>query len=141
MMRATDPASGKRILFWDDLPSTTGLDPLLDLFVGLKKLGRPQDFVRHDIPWDDRETLGKALRLRSGQEATAGYPGGDVLMGYMGWADCRICGERLGTRDLFGYGFVWPEKAEHYVLSHKVWTPDCDLMLAAVRRAQMKGLP
>jgi hypothetical protein len=55
-------------------------------------------------------------------------------MSYMGWADCRMCGRRLGTRDFFGDGFVWPEMADHYVLDHKVWTPECDEMLAAVRR-------
>lgn len=57
-------------------------------------------------------------------------------MSYLGWANCRICGERLGTRDLFGNGFVWPEGANHYVLIHKVWTKECDEMLAAIRRAR-----
>lgn len=56
---------------------------------------------------------------------------GNVLMSYMGHADCRICGAELGFRDLGDFGLVWPEKAEHYVLEHGVWLPDCDKLLAA----------
>jgi hypothetical protein len=43
----------------------------------------------------------------------------------MGWASCRICGANLGSRDLTAFGFVWPEKAEHYIVAHDVWTPEC----------------
>jgi hypothetical protein len=130
--RAPGPAAGKRLLFWDD--QAGALQPILD-FLGVvpggKTYGQPKDHVRRDVPWDDRETVGKALQLRSTMNPT----GGDVLMGYMGFAECRICGERLGTRDFFGHGFVWPEKADHYVLVHSVWTKECDELLAAVRRA------
>ena len=66
------------------------------------------------MPRADREELARVLQR------------GDVGTAYMGWADCRICGRQLGTRDFFGYGFLWPEKAEHYVLEHDVWTPECD---------------
>lgn len=124
---------GKPLLFWDDQAGE--LQPLLDLLnvvPGGRKYGQPKDHVQHDVPWADREELARALQLRSSMNPR----GGDVLMGYMGWANCRICGERLGTRDLFGHGFVWPEKAEHYVLNHSVWPPGCDEMLAAVRRAR-----
>ena len=71
-----------------------------------------------------------ALQLRSVTNPT----GGAVLMSYLGWADCRICGARLGTRDFYGNGFVWPERADHYLVAHQVWTPECDEMLAVVRR-------
>jgi hypothetical protein len=127
---------GTRILYWDDLHGA--LQPMLD-FLGVvpsdRKNGQPRDHVRNDVPWEDRQEVGRALQLRSTMNPT----GGDVLMGYMGWADCRICGERLGTRDFFGHGFVWPEKADHYVLAHGVWTPDCDELLAAVRRARRRA--
>jgi len=130
-MQHPGPAAGKRLLFWDERAGE--LQPLLDLLgvvPGDKKYGQPRDHVRDDVPRADREELARALQLRSAE-----HPGGgDVLMGYMGWADCRICGERLGTRDLFGHGFVWPEKAEHYVLVHGVWTKECGEMLAAIRR-------
>ena len=59
-------------------------------------------------------------------------------MSYLGYANCRICGEQLGTRDFFGYGFVWPEKAEHYVINHHVWTKECDEMLIAVRKTRRR---
>lgn len=134
MTRALHSALGKRILFWDDQAGPE-LQPLLDMLgvvPGGRRFGQPKDHVRQDVPWDDREELARALQLRS----TMNPSGGDLAMSYMGWADCRICGERLGTRDLFGHGFVWPEKADHYVLVHKVWTKECDEMLAAVRKAR-----
>jgi len=136
MMRAPGPDAGKRLLFWDELAGE--LQPLLDLLnvvPGGRKHGQPKDHIRDDVPWADREELGRALQLRT----TMNPMGGDVLMGYMGRANCRICDEELGSRDLFGYGFVWPEKADHYVLVHKVWTQECGEMLAAVRRARRKA--
>jgi hypothetical protein len=136
MLRDPGPAAGKRLLFWDDLHGE--LQPLLDFFgvvPGGRKHGQPKDHVRDDVPWEDREELGRALQLRS----TMNPSGGDIMMSYMGWADCRICKQRLGTRDFFGHGFIWPELADHYILTHKVWTPECDEMLAAVRRAKRRG--
>lgn len=124
--------SGTPLLFWDDQAGE--LQPLLDLLGVVPKgrrYGQPRDHVRKDVTSTDRAELACALQPR-----TATNPiGGDVLMSYLGWADCRICGEKLGTRDLFGHGFVWPEKAEHYVLVHGVWTKECAEMLDAVRRA------
>ena len=127
---------GKRILYWDELAGE--LQPLLDVLgvvPGGRKSGQPRDHVRNDVPWADREEVAKALQLRSTMNPT----GGDILMGYLGWANCRICDERLGTRDFFGHGYVWPEMADHYVLIHKVWTPECDEMLAAVRRTRRRA--
>lgn len=129
--------AGKRLLFWDEQVKGP-LQPLLNLLgvvPGGRKNGQPQDHVRHDVPWIDREELVRALQLRS----TMNPAGGDVLMSYFGFANCRICDMQLGTRDLFGHGFIWPEGADHYVLNHKVWTPGCDEMLAAVRRARRKA--
>lgn len=34
--------------------------------------------------------------------------------------------------DLTRFGFVWPEKAEHYLTEHGVWTPECSELLLAV---------
>ena len=130
------PGAGKRLLFWDEQAGE--LQPLLDLLgvvPGGKRHGQPRDHVRRDVPRASREDLARALQLRTPTNPT----GGDVLMSYMGWADCRMCADRLGTRDFFGHGFVWPEKADHYVLRHSVWTPECDEMLAAVRRTGKKS--
>lgn len=136
-MRRPGPTAGTPLLFWDEKVDGD-LGQLLD-FLGVvpggRKYGQPKDHVRHDVPWDDRQEVARALQLRTTMNPT----GGDVLMGYMGWADCRICGERLGTRDFFGHGFVWPEKAEHYVLVHRVWTKECDDLLAAVRRDRRRA--
>jgi hypothetical protein len=137
MIRSLTPSAGKQILFWDDAVGS-GLQPLLDLLgsvFGGRGRGQPRDHVRIDVPWTDREELSRSLQLRSTMNPT----GGDVLASYFGSADCRMCGQRLGTRDFFGYGFVWPEMADHYVVVHKVWTPGCDEMLAAVRRARRRG--
>lgn len=130
-MRPPGPTTGKRLLFWDEQAGE--LQPLLDVLgvvPGGRKYGQPRDHVRRDVPAADRNDLARALQLRT----TANPTGGDVMMSYMGWADCRICGQRLGTRDFFGHGFVWPEMADHYVIVHSVWTKECDEMLAAVRR-------
>ncbi len=131
-MRSSIPAGGTPLLFWDDKVDG-GLGQILDVLgvvPGGRKYGQPKDHVRDNVPRTDREELARALQIQS----PTNPGGGDVLMSYMGWADCRICGERLGTRDLFGHGFVWPEKAEHYVLVHGVWTKECGEMLAAIRR-------
>lgn len=121
------------MLFWGPKPPTPGRKPdlfdaataFLDLLVSaVKKKAlhlQPQDFVNASIPRKDRIDLARAL-VR-----------GEVDESYIGYAECRICGERLGTADLVGWGFLWPEKAEHYILEHDVWTPECDRLLAAVR--------
>lgn len=84
---------------------------------------RPQDHVRHDVPKVARQSL--AVVLQHGEDA---HP----EMQAMGWASCRICGANLGSRDLTAFGYVWPEKAEHYILTHDVWTPECTALLQAV---------
>lgn len=129
----TRHAPGKRILFWNErtfAPMGVAFSQLLSV-LGVKPRGEPQEFIRHDIVWGDREALAMALSLGGPSNPR----GGSVLESYFGFAECRLCGERLGTRDLFGYGYIWPERAEHYILNHKVWTPDCTEMLQAVRRA------
>jgi hypothetical protein len=135
MMRALGPDAGKRLLFWDELAGELQPLDLLGVVPGSRRHGQPKDHIRDDVSWADREELGRVLQLRTTMNPT----GGDVLMSYMGWANCRICKERLGIRDFFGYGFMWPEKADHYVLIHKVWTKECDEMLAAIRRARRKA--
>jgi hypothetical protein len=134
-MRQPDLGAGTRLLFWDALAGE--LQPLLDLLgvvPGGRQYGQPRDHVQQGVPKADREELARALQLRSAENPT----GGDVLMGYMGYADCRMCGERLGTRDFFGHGYVWPEMADHYILIHQVWTRECTAMLATMRRERRR---
>lgn len=134
----------QRILFWPTRPGLlreyvhrkvqstvlrSVLEPLADAAesaihqMAQYETGQPLEFVRTDIADADRAELAKAL--------AAGARG----MGYMGYAECRICAARLGTHDLFGFGFLWPERAEHYITEHNVWTPGCDRLLAAIRGA------
>lgn len=56
---------------------------------------------------------------------------GEPVNYYLGSAQCRICKERLGCADLSGFGFLWPEKAEHYIEKHSVWLPEIDELVQA----------
>lgn len=125
--------AGKKLLFWDDQAGE--LQPILDLLgvvAGGRQYGQPSNHIYRDIKREAREEVARALQLQSPTNPT----GGDVLTSYLGWADCRICGTQLGTRDFFGHGFIWPEKAEHYVLKHDVWTPECAELLSVLQRAK-----
>lgn len=130
---------GIRILFWRELPHGINVDEKIgdvakrspmtgalmrgvwEAVQGLGIVGRdPHDWITDKVDPEMRKRLGEALAR------------GKKLMSYMGFAECRICGCQLGTSDLGGYGFVWPEKAEHYVLEHKVWTPECNELYMAI---------
>ncbi len=61
---------------------------------------------------------------------------GRTVERYLGWAECRICGLMLGTKDIGRFGFVWPEKAEHYIEAHGVWTPGLTAFVAQLKAAK-----
>jgi len=98
----------------------TPLHLLPALYWGTSPGERPQDFVDPSVPAWCREAIG--FILGNGVDA---HPGVQA----MGWASCRICGAPLGSRDLSRFGYVWPEKGEHYVVAHDVWTPECSAIL------------
>jgi len=77
----------------------------------------PQRFIRPDVPPADRAAVIDALR--SGRKI--GF--------WMGFASCRICAKPLGTTDMLVWNMVYPEKADHYLSEHDVWTPECDELL------------
>lgn len=135
--RSAAQLGGEKILFWRDDSVDKFADSLSKAMPGFgawliqKRGDDPKDFVRHDIPYEDRQAVARALEVRS----TMNPGGGHYGIAYMGWADCRICRERLGTHDMFGNGFIWPERAEHYLVNHNVWTPGCDRLLVAIRKA------
>lgn len=56
---------------------------------------------------------------------------GRTIAEYLGFARCRICNAMLGTKDLAGYGFVWPQRAEHYIVMHDVWISELSELLEA----------
>jgi hypothetical protein len=84
----------------------------------------PQSFVRHDVPAGERALVAHAL-LR-----------GWHVIACAGHANCRICGEALGSSDMAVHGMIYPQKAEHYLIEHDVWTPGCDELL---RRLQTRS--
>jgi hypothetical protein len=79
---------------------------------------RPQDFVGRSAQVSKRRVDLVRVFLKSGER--------DI--GYAGWADCRICGARLGTCDMKADGYLWPQLAEHYIEEHGVWTPKMDAL-------------
>ena len=102
-------------------PTPASLWPLL--YWGSEPGERPQDYVDAFVPSWARKAV--AFVLARGADA---HPGIQAL----GWADCRICGAQLGSMDLTSFGHVWPEKADHYLVKHEVWTPECSELLLAV---------
>lgn len=84
---------------------------------------RPHDFIESQVPTWQRDAI--VFVLAHGVDA---HPG----ISAKGWANCRLCGAQLGSGDFTRYGFVWPEKAEHYLTVHGVWTPECSALLQAV---------
>lgn len=133
---------GKRILYWSELPPLTKKEggprftnPAMQALAtgiqaGLESLGylgrNPQEWVIRTVDRESRELVGNALAQ------------GKVLMRFMGYAECRLCGRQLGSADLYGFGFIWPEKAEHYVLDHDVWTPECNELYAELLKRKRK---
>jgi hypothetical protein len=78
---------------------------------------RPLDCVRDDIPREKREAVAKILA------------DGKAIEHWRGIARCRLCSKMLGSADLSRYGFIWPQRAEHYVIKHNVWVPELDVLL------------
>lgn len=85
---------------------------------------RPKDYVSGTARVAPGDVLTAIAVLRSGE----------VFERWMGFAECRICGETLGTKDMTAFDFVWPEKAEHYIEVHGVWAPGLDHLVAAARQ-------
>lgn len=116
---------GRPILFWkEEDPAITNakkaggfLAAAAFMAEQLDRRPHPRDRVDGTIPREKRERVAEILAA------------GNIGMAYMGRSECRICGIELGSRDFYGHGFVWPEKAEHYVLEHDVWVPELETLL------------
>ena len=100
------------IMFW--LPMNRGQDDY--------PKRNPKGFIRDDIPQAKRDAVVDILT----------HPEHDAAQ--RGFALCRMCKDVLGTHDFMGHGFVWPERAEHYILEHGVWIPELDDLLVAANR-------
>ena len=81
----------------------------------------PHRFVRDDVPAADRAAVIAAL--------ASGQP----VMFMMGYAQCRICNKTLGSCDNLTHGMIYPQRAQHYLIEHRVWTSGCDELLRRVR--------
>lgn len=115
---------GTHILYWCEDPMDVAAyvsEWIAAIFTG-RRWPNPSDCVNRLIPLRKRQLVAKLLAA------------GEPIESYFGCAKCRICGVELGSKDLAGYGFVWPEGAEHYLLEHSVWTPDCDKLFDAARK-------
>jgi len=104
--------------YWSDGHTPRGPKDLKPMMFWSREL-RPENCVDETIP--------KSCRDR----AVAILTEGEVVSQMRGFAGCRICGERLGTADMQALGFVYPQKAEHYILEHNVWVPELKEMLEA----------
>jgi hypothetical protein len=49
---------------------------------------------------------------------------GTMLSAYMGFSNCRLCDNMLGTKDLSDGFFVWPEQFDHYITEHNLVIPE-----------------
>jgi len=82
---------------------------------------RPQDLV--DPSWKGPERKVVLAFIKAGHSVHY----------YKGWADCRICGEKLGSCDLqLPLGWVCPDMFDHYLIAHRV-KPPRNLIKAAIR--------
>lgn len=112
------------IMFWGtafavptaDRPSAMLVGLFVGMFTGAMPNIQPKDCVRRD-PRARRDLVAKLLAS------------GKVIESYFGYAECRMCGAQLGSRDFGGWDHLWPEKAEHYVLEHDVWVPGLDRLI------------
>lgn len=54
---------------------------------------------------------------------------------YKGWANCRLCGKRLGSCDMETPDgkFLFPQRFEHYLIEHNVEPPRRSFIKAAIK--------
>lgn len=78
------------------------------------------DYPQYPMPQDmvgklDKETKRKIIDYLSDRKF--------FKVAYRGWADCRICGEHLGSSDYSDKKYTWPQGYEHYIQKHNVVPP------------------
>lgn len=72
----------------------------------------PAQFVDPALGRDERDTVSGYLAK------------GSVVVTYMGYSTCRLCGKRdNGDSELTDGVYVWPEGLAHYVTEHGVRLP------------------
>lgn len=71
----------------------------------------PIEYV--DLSWDSKERRSVTEFLKSGR----------TIYRWRGSANCRICGERIGSTCMSDGLWVWPEGLAHYVAEHSLRPP------------------
>lgn len=88
-----------------------------------------REFV--DPSWDLDERLDVADYLRRGR----------AVAHFMGYSECRFCGELNGTSDYTDGTYIWPEGLGHYILKHDVRLPPAIVDHIVARLAHEPELP
>jgi len=66
---------------------------------------------------------------------------GSLGRAWMGYSECRLCGQENGAGEFTDGWYVWPEGLVHYVKAHSVKLPDEFLTHALARRRQIEEAP
>lgn len=85
----------------------------LGYWLGPREPGWPDVRAFVDSNWNPDERAEVALHLRQGI----------VARRYMGFSECRLCGEAVGALELSDAVYIWPEGLAHYVEAHDVRLP------------------
>ena len=75
-----------------------------------------------DLPLVDR-MIDTGWDADERDEVAAYVANGTVARGYMGFAECRVCGQPNGNLEFTDGTYVWPEVLAHYVAQHGVRLP------------------
>lgn len=78
-----------------------------------------ENFIFKDLPYpkanemDQNEIADFLSKLAKVEKKTPTFR-------YLGYSDCRICGEQNGTKTYYTDLFAWPEGFRHYIKEHGV---------------------
>jgi hypothetical protein len=106
----------------------------------LRDLGLWRSPQRPDLP--DPATLVDPSWDGAEKREVEYYPSnGSRGRAYMGYSDCRICGEQNGSGEFTDGTYIWPEGLGHYVSAHGVRLPADFVSHALGQRRQIDEGP
>lgn len=92
---------------------------------------RKQEVLQYqDIEWAKTEEAAACIAYMQNSHV----PEPKASFQWMGYANCRVCGELLGTTDRTDENelYLFPEKWEHYIKEHAVKPPNSQFIIDAV---------
>lgn len=92
------------------------------VIVALRRIGHWGPGSASGLP-DPRSMAGSSWDAVEREDVTDFLTRGFVSRAYLGYANCRICGENLGSLELSDGIYCWPEGLHHYVQVHGVGLP------------------